>query len=266
MLDLDRYVDRQSPLHRADARVKFIATVAFIVAVGLLPVGAYAALGLAWLAVIGTAAVAHLGPFRPARRAFLAAPFLLAAFPLIFTRPEDPLATVMLGPLTLTISGEGLRLFTTIALKSWISVQAALLLAFTTPFHELVDALRQLRLPRIMVSIISFMYRYLAVLADESSRMSRARAARSAEAPDGRRGGSIAWRAKVTGGLVGALFLRSYERSERIYAAMQARGFEGEVRHIHSRALRPAEYVVIGFVIAACALFAAAVNVLGALR
>ena len=266
MLDLDRYVHRQSPLHRADARVKFIATVAFIVTVSLLPVGSYLALGLAWLAVIAAATVARVGPLRPARRAFLAAPFLLAAFPLIFTRPEDPLATFALGPLTLTISGEGLRMFTTIALKSWISVQAALLLAFTTPFHELVDALRQLRLPKIMVSIISFMYRYLAVLADESSRMSRARAARSAEASDGRRGGSLAWRAKVTGGLVGSLFLRSYERSERIYAAMQARGFEGEVRHLHSRALRPAEYLVIGFVIAACALFVAAVNVVGALR
>jgi cobalt/nickel transport system permease protein len=266
LLDLDRYIDRQSAFHRADARVKFIATVAFIVAVSLLPVGAYLALGLAWLAVIGAASVARVGPFLPARRAFLAAPFLLAAFPLIFTRPEDPLATIALGPLTLTISGEGLRLFTTIALKSWISVQAALLLAFTTPFHELVDALRQLRLPRIMVSIISFMYRYLGVLAAESSRMSRARAARSAVAPDGRRGGSIAWRAKVTGGLVGALFLRSYERSERIYAAMQARGFEGEIRHIHSRALRASEYLVIAIVIAACAAYAAAVNGLQVLR
>jgi cobalt/nickel transport system permease protein len=117
-----------------------------------------------------------------------------------------------------------------------------------------------------MVSIIAFMYRYLGVLAAESSRMSRARAARSAVAPDGRRGGSIAWRAKVTGGLVGALFLRSYERSERIYAAMQARGFEGEIRHIHSRALRASEYLAIAIVIAACAAYVAAVNVLQVLR
>ena len=73
--------------------------------------------------------------------------------------------------------------------------------------------------------------------------MSRARASRSAAAPDGRKGGgSIAWRAKVTGSMVGSLFLRSYERSERIYAAMQARGFEGEFRHLHSRALVPMEY------------------------
>ncbi len=169
----------------------------------------------------------------------------------MFTRPGDPLGSFALGPVTLTISGEGLRMFSTIALKSWISVQAALLLAFTTPFHDLVDGLRQLRLPRIMVAIISFMYRYLSVLAGEATRMSRARASRSAD-PDGRGGGSLRWRAKVTGSMVGSLFLRSYERSERVYAAMQARGFEGEFRHLHSRALVPAEYVVLGFVVASC--------------
>jgi cobalt/nickel transport system permease protein len=221
-----------------------VATVLFIVAVSLLPVGAYAALGLAWLIVICESLVARLGPLRPARRALIAAPFLLAALPLVFTRTGDPLGSFVLGPLTLTVSGEGLRMFTTIALKSWVSVQAALLLAFTTPFHDLVDGLRQLRLPRIMVAIISFMYRYLSVLTEEATRMGRARAARSADR-DGRGGRSILWRAKVTGSMVGSLFLRSYERSERIYAAMQARGFEGQLRHLHGRALDATDYLVL---------------------
>jgi cobalt/nickel transport system permease protein len=230
----------------------------FIVAVSLLPVGAYLALGVAWLGVVLVAAVARIGPLRPARRAFIAAPFLLAALPLVFVRTGDPLGTVELGPLELTISGEGLRVFTTIALKGWISVQAALVLAYTTPFHELVDGLRSLRLPLIMVSIISFMYRYLAVLSEEVTRMTRARASRSAAAVGGAGGGSIAWRARVTGSMVGSLFLRSYERSERIYAAMLARGFEGEIRHLHGRAVRPAEYLALGMVVASCALLVAA--------
>ena len=235
-------------------------TVGFIVSVSLLPVGAYLALAIAWAVVIALSVIAHLGPFRPARRAFLAAPFLLAALPLVFTRTGEPLGSFVVGPLTLTVSGEGLRQFTTIALKSWISVQAALLLAFTTPFHELIDGLRQLRLPRIMVAIIGFMYRYLAVLTGEASRMARARASRSAS-PAGGGGRSIAWRARVTGSMVGSLFLRSYERSERIYAAMQARGFEGEFRHMHSRALYRSEVATI---VVALLLFAAFV-VLGQL-
>ncbi len=131
-----------------------------------------------------------------------------------------------------------------------------MLLAFTTPFHDLVDALRQLRLPRIMVAIISFMYRYLSVLSGEATRMARARAARSAD-PDGHGGGTLIWRARTTGSMVGSLFLRSYERSERIYAAMQARGFEGEFRHVHSRPLAAGDYTALMGVAVACLLLIA---------
>lgn len=183
----------------------------------------------------------------------MALPFTLAAFPLILTRPGEILGVLPVGPVDLRISGEGLRTFTTIALKSWLSVQVAMLLAFTTPFHDLVDALRELRLPRVMVAIISFMYRYLAVLTDEASRMLRARDARSAD-PAGGGGGSIRWRATVTGRMVGSLFLRAYERSERIYAAMQARGFEGEFRHLGARAIGPGERA--GFLLALAVLVA----------
>jgi cobalt/nickel transport system permease protein len=175
------------------------------------------------------------------------------------TRPGEPLGTFDLGPLTLTVSGQGIREFSTIALKSWVSVQAALLLAFTTPFHDLADALRQLRLPRIMVAIVSFMYRYLAVLGDEAGRMNRARAARSASL-DGRPGGSLRWRASVTGRMVGSLFLRAYERGERVYAAMQARGFEGEIRHLHGRPVRIAEYAALGVVLACSGALVAAAH------
>ena len=88
--------------------------------------------------------------------------------------------------------------------------------------------------------------------------MTRARASRSASpvtSPSGRGSPSIAWRARVTGAMVGTLFLRSYERSERIYAAMQARGFEGEFRHLHARPLRPTEYAALAALAALLALY-----------
>jgi cobalt/nickel transport system permease protein len=198
---------------------------------------------------------AHLGPLRTARGAFFALPFVLAALPLVFTKGGPALAVVDLGPLTLSISEEGLRQFTTIGLKSWVSVQAALLLSFTTPFHDLVDGLRELRLPRIMVAIISFMYRYLGVLADEAGRMNRARAARSAEPVGGHAGGSLRWRASVTGSMVGSLFLRSYERSERVYAAMQARGFDGELRYLSGPPLTSSALALFGIAILGLVLF-----------
>lgn len=249
-MDLDRAVARASPVHRADPRLKFVAVIVTILVISLLPVGAFVALGLTWLALIAVSTLAALGPMRLSRGAFVAAPFLLAALPLIFVRSGDPIGTIVLGPIALTLSGEGLVLFATIAAKSWLSVQAALLLTFTTPFHDLVDALRDLRLPRILVTIISFMYRYLAVLGEEASRMLRARSARSA-AVAGRSGGGLRWRAAVTGSMVGSLFLRSYERSERIYAAMQSRGFDGTFRHLSSRSIPTASWAAFGLVLVA---------------
>ncbi len=224
-----------------------------------MPIAAWLPLFIAWVVLVAASASAGLGPFRLTRAAFIALPFLLAALPLVFTRTGDPLGTISLGPLTLTISGEGLRTFATIALKSWLSVQVALLLTFTTPFHDLIDALRRLRLPAIMVAIISFMYRYLVVLGDEASRLLRARAARSAD-PHGRGGGSIRWRAGVTGSMVGTLFLRSYERSERIYLAMQARGFEGTLRHAHGRDIQAAEWFVFAVLMVCLCVFEVAAH------
>jgi cobalt/nickel transport system permease protein len=206
------------------------------------------------LALAALSTLARLGPLRLTRSAFFALPFVLAALPLVFTRPGDPLATITLGPLVLTVSGQGLREFATIALKSWVSVQAALLLSFTTPFPDLVEALRRLRVPRLLVAIIGFMYRYLAVLGAEASRLNRARLSRSAIVA-GRGGGSLRWRAGVVGGMVGSLFLRSYERSERVYAAMQARGFDGEFRTLRGRALTAADWVAFAVVAAAIVAF-----------
>lgn len=222
-----------------------MAAVATILAIALLPVAAYGALALAWLSIVLAALWARVGLLRTARAGLVALPFALAALPLVFTRGGESLGSFGLGPLALNISAEGLAAFSTIMLKSWLSVQVAVLLASTTPFHELVDALRELRLPRIMVAVIGFMYRYLGVLTDEAGRMNRARQARSAAAPQGRSGGSLRWRARVTGGMVGSLFIRSYERSERVFAAMQARGFETQMRHLAMRRVPAAELLLL---------------------
>lgn len=215
--------------------------IATILSISLLPMGSWLAMLITWLVLVACSATAGLGPFRLTRSAVIALPFALAAFPLVFTIQTDIIGAVSMGPLELTISADGIRRFLTIAIGSWLSVQVALLLAFTTPFHDLIDALRELHLPRILISIISFMYRYLAVLGDEASRMIRARDARSAAGPHGHGGGTIRWRAIVAGRMVGSLFLRAYERSERIYAAMQARGFDGEFRHLRARRLARVE-------------------------
>jgi cobalt/nickel transport system permease protein len=231
----DQHHHGSSLIHRLDPRVKLVGTLLFILAATLLPPGAWLPYALLFAASLVVAQRTGLGAGFALRRSFVALPFALAAITLPFTVPGETLA--VLGPLT--ISAEGTVRFASILVKSWISIQIALLMTYTTAFPDLLWAMRALRLPSVLVAIVGFMYRYLFVLADEGLRLTRARAARSGVAPDGRRsGGSVVWRGKVAGGMVGNLTLRAFERSERIHDAMTARGFQGEMRmldtpHLH---------------------------------
>ena len=134
--------------------------------------------------------------------------------------------------------------FVSILLKFVLTTGAALLLVATTPFPDICHALRRLGLPALFVSQLSFLYRYLFVLADEVFRLLRARESRSAAATGARSGGSVAWRAGVAGNMAGQLFLRSYERSDRVYNAMLARGYTGHMQTMTPHVLRRVDYVV----------------------
>ncbi|NJM05711.1 cobalt ECF transporter T component CbiQ [Candidatus Gracilibacteria bacterium] len=221
----EQYQRGSSYVHRLDPRIKLGCMLLFVLSVSLLPTAAWLSYGLLFVSTLFIAYHAGLGWGYALRRSFVALPFVLAAIFLPFTLPGQPLFS--LGPFTASLEGT-LRL-ASIVLKSWISVQIAILLAATTPFPDVIWALRALRVPATLVGIISFMYRYIAVLGDEASRLIRARSARAAHS-DRRSGGSLLWRGRVAGGMVGNLGLRAFERSERIYAAMVARGFTGEIR------------------------------------
>lgn len=260
-MDLDRHIPRESPIHGYDPRLKLLLSLTAIVGIALLPPGSFPAFLIVWVALVVASIVARLGPWRLVRGSWIVLPFAVVALPLVFTRAGEALLTVDLGPFDLTVSREGLRDALSIVVKSWLSVQVALLLAYSTPFPSLIEALRSLRMPSIMVSTIGFMYRYLAVIGEEAGRMNRARAARAASA--GGRGGSLRWRARTTGSMVGALFIRSYERSERVYAAMLARGFDGTLRG--AELARPRSGALVAFVIglAAIGIFTVVVIVRG---
>jgi cobalt/nickel transport system permease protein len=229
---LDPYRPRTSPIHALDSRIKFVLTVAFTLTVSLTPVAAWPVYILLFALILSVEILSGLGIGYVQKRALLALPFVLAALPVIFTLKGTSLFTIPLGSWKLTASLEGLERFIGVALKSWISLQAAIVLASSTPFPELLQAMRAVGIPRLLVGMFGLMWRYLFVLVDEALRLMRARAARSGQcAGAGKRyGGSVAWRARVAGGMAGNLFLRAFERSDRIYVAMLSRGYDGEVR------------------------------------
>ena len=244
---LDPYRDRASPLHHLDPRVKFILTLAFILAVALTPIGTWPVYILLFAIVLAVEILSDLGVAYVLKRAVLALPFAMAALPVIFTTQGAPLLEIPVGSWTLVITQEGLTHFISIALKSWISVQAAILLAASTPFPELLAAMRAVKIPRLLVAIFGLMWRYLFVLVDEALRLIRARAARSghADQPGLKPGGGLAWRARVAGSMAGNLFMRAFERSDRIYVAMLSRGYDGEVRAAPLPALSPASWLIL---------------------
>ncbi len=225
----ERYQAGDSPLHRLDPRVKLVMTLLLILGIALTPERAWPAYPLLWALPGSLAMVGGVSVWRLARMGGLALPFALAAVTLTFTTPGQPVVTL----LGLTITDAGLARFLAILLKSWLAVQAALLLSMTTHFTALLWAMNSLRVPGTLVAIIGFMYRYLFTLKDEAERLLRARAARSGSSAGIKSGGGLVWRARVAGGMVGNLFLRSYERSERVYAAMLARGYDGQIRALN---------------------------------
>ncbi len=239
---LDSYLPRESPIHRLDPRVKLALTVLFILTAALTPDRKWAVFGTLEGLVLAAVLASRVGMGVVQKRSALAMPFVLAALTVVFVPGAPGTAHIPIPGTPWAVSVAGLWRFISIAVRSYLSVQAAVLLAATTPFPDLLWGMRALKVPRLLVAIGGFLYRYLFVLADEARRMMQARETRSA-VPAGRRGGgTLSWRARVTGAMAGTLFLRAYERSERIWAAMVARGYDGEVRMLSVPALRPADW------------------------
>lgn len=250
----DHYQQHSSWIHELDPRVKVLVAILFIISTALLPDGAWLAYLLSWALVIAAGLAAHIQPSFLVKRSLLVLPFLLAAVTIIFTLPGPVLWT---GPFGLTISSTGLERFISILCRSWISVQMAVLLTATTRFPDVLHALRHLKVPAILVSILAFMYRYLFVLADETTRLLRARASRSAKVttmPGGRR---IRWQARIAGNMVGQLLVRSLARSDRVYQAMLARGYRGELLTMNPHVMETLDWLILCFALLALLLLQA---------
>jgi len=241
----DRYHDTESFIHNLDPRVKVVVTVAFILSNALLPDGAWLAFGFSWLFLLFINAISNLGITFTLKRSFVALPFALVAITVLFSIPGKTLTTFHFIMWNLTITDMGLLRFVSILVRSWLSVQMAIMLVATARFPDIVHALEHLRVPSILTTIIAFLYRYLFVLVDEVFRLLRAREARSAAAAGARSGGSVSWRARVAGNMAGQLFLRSYERSDRVYNSMLARGYDGHLMTMNPHELRRVDYITI---------------------
>ena len=207
-----------SPLHRAPAHLKVASLVVFMLVVVATPVSwlpvfaGYAGVLVVLVALSGVPAL-YL-----ARRMVIETPVLLfaALLPFIAAGPS----VEVLG---LSLSEPGLVAGGGLVMKATLGVLSSLLLAATTDPRDLLVGLERLRVPAQLVQIMGFMIRYLDVVSDELRRMRTARESRGFTARNPRH-----W--PVIGRSAGALFIRSFERGERVHLAMISRGHEGSLR------------------------------------
>jgi cobalt/nickel transport system permease protein len=206
-----------SPVHRAPAHLKILALLAFMVVVVATPRDWYAAYVVYLLALVVVVGVSRVPATYLLKRTVVEVPFVLFAvlLPFVATGPQ----TEVLG---VSVSRHGLEAGIALLVKGTLGVLASLTLAATTEPQELLLGLERLRLPQQLVQIMSFMIRYLDVVTGEMRRMRIARESRGFTARDPRH-----W--PVLAKSTGALFIRSYERGERVHLAMLSRGYTGRM-------------------------------------
>ena len=211
------HVEGDSVVHRLPAHAKLVGLVVFVLLVVALPRGAHGH-RLAMLGVALTVVVATRVPWRHVLpRLVVETPFVVFALVLPFVAVGP---TMQVGPVT--VSRDGVEAGIALLLTATTSVLMAVAFATTTPSRDLVRGLQELRVPDRLVQILAFMVRYLGVVGSQAQRMKVARESR-AFAPRSVR----SW--PVIASSAGALFIRSYERGERVHLAMLSRGYTGRL-------------------------------------
>ncbi|MQS36287.1 cobalt ECF transporter T component CbiQ [Streptomyces katsurahamanus] len=211
------YTHRSSPVHALPPHCKLAAVLCFVLVVVSTPREAVWAFGAYALLLAAVTALARLPAGPLLRRLLIEAPFVAFALLMPFVVPGERITVLGAG-----LSVPGLWGAWNILAKATLGTAASVLLAATTEPRDLLLGLQRLGLPQPLTQIASFMVRYGDVVADELRRMSIARRSRGFAARGPRQWGVLAKTA-------GAVFIRSYERGERVHLAMVSRGYTGEL-------------------------------------
>ncbi|MFJ4472754.1 cobalt ECF transporter T component CbiQ [Streptomyces sp. NPDC089424] len=209
------YRAASSPVHALPPHTKLAAVFAFVVVVVSTPREAMWAFAAYAVLLATVAVIARVPALFLAKRLLIEVPFVAFAVLLPFVAEGERVEV-----LGMSLSVSGLWGAWNVLAKGTLGVAASVLLAATTELRELLLGLERLKLPPLLVQIASFMIRYGDVITDEMRRMRIARESRGFEARGLRHWGVLAKTA-------GALFIRSYERGERVHLAMVSRGYSG---------------------------------------
>lgn len=214
-LDLDSH--RPTPWQSLAPQARLLCALMFVFATALTPPGQWLVWGIYGLGLGGLIALSRVSLMVLLKR--VAIEMGLAGVVLVGTlfRQEG---TVLWHWGIFQVTTVGLTVLVSVSLKALLSLGMLNLLVLTTPVSDLLQGLTRLKMPPLLVAILAAMHRYSSILVAEFAAMRRAALARNLMA---RRQGQR----RVIGHMMGALFLRSYDRGDRIYQAMVARGYQG---------------------------------------
>jgi cobalt/nickel transport system permease protein len=245
---LDHFAAGATPVHRMDPAAKIVATLSIVLAASLTGRDRLLPLVPLFAAVALYHVISRVPVWYTVKRLLIVSPPAVAVAVLFpFLEAGRPLWSTTVGGWTVEVTDAGLLRAAGLCARFVVSAWAALLLLSTTRFQDILQALGRLRVPRAMVVQLAFLYRYLWVMSDESMRLRMARAARD--------GGAGSWRLRMASrtGIVSVLFLRTYDRAERIYWAMTARGFDGTLHGPAPRRMRATDWLLAAGAIAGAA-------------
>ncbi len=218
---IDKYATLVSPIHNLDPRAKFLACITFIILVVLLDNIILLVTSIIFVFLLILVSKVPLGFIADRIKWIIPFGGFLGIF-LSFSRPEGmPIISFDLVITTLTATREGLHLAALVILRATVAVMTITLLTSTTMFTDLIKAMEDLKIPKIFVQMTLFTYRYIFLLIDEFQRISRAQKSRGFGSSNLMHMRTM----KTIGNTVGMLFVKSYERGERVYEAMRSRGY-----------------------------------------
>lgn len=224
------YIEGASPLHHLAPEAKVAGAIGFMFAVVLVPRGTWLPLAFAAILVAGLVVISRLPARTLAARLAIEAPFF--AFAMLMPFFGSGTYTEVLG---LHLYADGVEAGATLLAKGTLGVVIAVVLAATTTVSDILRGLRRLRLPAALVLVIQLMLRYAEVLLAEARRMHLARQARGYQP-------RWLWQARGFAAGLGTLFVRSFERGERVHRAMTSRGFTGTMPSDDDAAAAPADW------------------------
>lgn len=226
------HVPRDTPVHRLAPEAKLVGLVVFVTVVAVTPRQLVAVFALDAVVLAGVVIIARLPIRVVAARLLVITPFVAFAVLVPFVAGGDQVE--VLGT---SLSVDGLWATWNIVTKATLGATASIVLSATTPIPELLRGLSRLRVPSALVGIVAFMFRYLDLLVDQLQRMRNAMVARCHDP-------RWLWQIRPIASSAGALFVRSYERGERVHHAMLARGFMGTMPDLHAHHSHRRDWIV----------------------